>query len=63
MWLFFFHDSEHKLLSHSLAKLMSKVKERYAYTKWTFKPMDSITYQVLDGEGDEQGFIVWTEIV
>lgn len=63
MWLFFFHDSEHRKLSKTANHLYRYIRETYKYTTWSFKQMDDYSIQVLDGDGDEKGFIVDVEVI
>lgn len=63
MWLFFFHNSEHKVVSNDPRKLEKYIREKYTYTSWSFKDIDSKTIQVIDADRDEQGFIIEVEVV
>ena len=56
MWLFFFHDSEHRKISKSLEKLMKYLPKEYKFHK-----IDNQTVQVIDKDGSEHGMIVWVE--
>lgn len=66
MWLFFFHDSEHRKLSTSLERLKEYVRKTYDYAQWEFNAIDKETYQVIEVSGNrksEQGFILTVEII